>query len=579
MVINILTKMISPGVHAPVIQFAVKEYKEGKDKRGRRFCTDSGKRVPCRGGPTPTPKAPAKPKVDPAEKQRLKKEKDDAKATAKTEKDKAKQAAKTEKDKAKQAAVQKKQEAEQAIEKAKQTAKQIARNPEAATIEQVQDIGNVLITLKLNELKELKAELGIKAGTTKAAIVEQIKNQALGKLGKPKPAPASPAPAPKSKPPGKQVSLAEARKFLGSGKWDEALEKKAAQFVKKYAVDQGVQETTGLAPEPMKGVNIGGASLMWGEGVDEESINRTVVAFVKTLHPTLLKVNKNIRLTSKECTENEEMAKVYGKPGLKAVATADAFGNITAYQSTPLTTSTMAHESGHSLGHQLWGGSAPPPDSEYGIARQKEPPVTEYGETNGAEDFAEACMMYNEEDDRKILKKKFPLKYAAVDKIMKGKAAPYKAKTAPSAKEEHAYQDSDKSEHVPIPTQAEPPKPAPEAPKPTQPVPPTVGPGPAKPPVTPEEDEDVYLGGGDDEDVFLDPGPARPIDHLVAGVEIAEEAKRDANGFLDKDGQNAVLAAFQGMDDEDVDLSPGPPMKCLRMKYKSLRLLRERKGM
>jgi len=87
--------------------------------------------------------------------------------------------------------------------------------------------------------------------------------------------------------------------------------------------------------------------------------------------------------------------------------------------------------------------------------------------------------------------------------------------------------------------------------------------------------------------VFLDSGPsasteqeekARPIDHLVAGVEVAEEANRDGNGFLDKEGQNAVLAAFQGMDDEDVDLSPGPSMKSLRMKWKSLRLLRERRG-
>jgi Mlc titration factor MtfA (ptsG expression regulator) len=76
----------------------------------------------------------------------------------------------------------------------------------------------------------------------------------------------------------------------------------------------------------------------------------------------------------------------------------------------------MAHEAGHNLATRIWGSTEPDKNSEYGVAQQREPAVSDYGSKSSSEDFAEAVKMYSK--DPESLKQNFPLKFAALRKII-----------------------------------------------------------------------------------------------------------------------------------------------------------------
>jgi SPP1 gp7 family putative phage head morphogenesis protein len=76
------------------------------------------------------------------------------------------------------------------------------------------------------------------------------------------------------------------------------------------------------------------------------------------------------------------------------------------------------HEASHCYAEREWKNVNPPRGSVFAkMARDKsESPVTPYGHTNLAEDFAEACGMFI--STPKAMKEKFPKRYAAVEKIL-----------------------------------------------------------------------------------------------------------------------------------------------------------------
>lgn len=178
--------LVPPSIKS--MSFQVKEYKEGKDKRGYRYCTDDGKRVACRGAAPADPAKPAKPAA-PASSAKPAKPSPAAKPANAPSADKP-APAKPKPGKVAAPKVDKQKVAKEAIDKAFSAAREIAKDPSKATAEQVKAVGDALLTLTLPEIRKLKAELKVTGGgVSKASNVEAIKKQAL--TGK------APAPAPK----------------------------------------------------------------------------------------------------------------------------------------------------------------------------------------------------------------------------------------------------------------------------------------------------------------------------------------------------------------------------------------------
>ena len=112
----------------------------------------------------------------------------------------------------------------------------------------------------------------------------------------------------------------------------------------------------------------------------------------------------------------------YDTKGFVSAATGGD-GDICAYNGKGVSRSTYAHEAGHNLAAHVWGSAHPPGDSEYGRAQAAEPPVTPYGASSTAEDFADACSIYAGSErggvaGRDALQRRFPLKYAALEKLL-----------------------------------------------------------------------------------------------------------------------------------------------------------------
>lgn len=151
---------------------------------------------------------------------------------------------------------------------------------------------------------------------------------------------------------------------------------------------------------------------------------------------TIIEITTGIPDLPERLQEQIKQIIMTNQSGAGAGATAgDEDGNIVIYDGRPATTGTLSHESGHNLAHQLWG-TATPPDFEEGTdsyyerieqglptssdyanaINSGEPPVSDYGGTNAAEDFAEAIKLYVLNPAR--LKRIAPKRYKIIKQIM-----------------------------------------------------------------------------------------------------------------------------------------------------------------
>jgi hypothetical protein len=76
----------------------------------------------------------------------------------------------------------------------------------------------------------------------------------------------------------------------------------------------------------------------------------------------------------------------------------------------------LAHEMGHNLAYSTYNNTAPHSASNYAKAQAAESPVSAYGATKSAEDFAEAVRRYVV--DPKGFEKSHPQKYKALHDIL-----------------------------------------------------------------------------------------------------------------------------------------------------------------
>ncbi len=145
----------------------------------------------------------------------------------------------------------------------------------------------------------------------------------------------------------------------------------------------------------------------------------------------LMAATRGVIFSAQANSQDDHWKATYKNFGTSTATGGD--GQIVVYSGKGMSVSTFAHEAGHNLATATWGSTKPPPDSEYGKAQVAEKPVSDYGENSPAEDFAEAVKMYVTEpvvlapgqielsdmNDREYLKKNFPLKFAAVEALLK----------------------------------------------------------------------------------------------------------------------------------------------------------------
>lgn len=169
--------------------------------------------------------------------------------------------------------------------------------------------------------------------------------------------------------------------------------------------------------ETFETVNVGGVGFHFPPG-KEQVAARSIVNMVRANIPDRMWGSvKNVMLSSQRNREDDYWSQKLGKPSVSA-ASMDPSGTMTVYRGDSLAGHTAAHEAGHSFATSLWGDFDPPIDSEYGQAQKAEKPVSEYGATSPAEDFAEAVQMYVLWPES--LRTSFPKKYAAVDRLVRG---------------------------------------------------------------------------------------------------------------------------------------------------------------
>lgn len=133
----------------------------------------------------------------------------------------------------------------------------------------------------------------------------------------------------------------------------------------------------------------------------------------------LIESTKEILLTSQRNSMDLYWEKTYGMANFKSMATGGD-GKITVYNvgedTEYLTRRIFTHEAGHNLAKSLWNATDPAPDSDYNKIQQEEEPVTSYGRNAPGEDFAEAVMLYV--NDNEYLQEKAPKKFAEIKKLL-----------------------------------------------------------------------------------------------------------------------------------------------------------------
>lgn len=105
------------------------------------------------------------------------------------------------------------------------------------------------------------------------------------------------------------------------------------------------------------------------------------------------------------------------RPGSPETIMGIMYGLITIFGDYIVDYGMIAHEATHSWAFGKWGTMTPPDDTDYMAAiLSDEPAVTPYGETEPAEDLAEAVRYYVFSPE--FLKAKCPIRYDIVERMM-----------------------------------------------------------------------------------------------------------------------------------------------------------------
>jgi hypothetical protein len=288
-----------------------------------------------------------------------------------------------------------------------------------------------LRALPKERLREIAAGMGAKVGGNKAALADRLLSRARA---------AGPAAGPGDAPAGGPAAADAAVRAATAAPSRDALRRvvETAGAGGGFELDPGAEavgrvvaansgppaavKEHGMA-EPESARRFAAAGLPEVHYPDtpagQAAAARTVAALAAAdLPPRLAAATARVVLTAQPNDRDAYWAEQFNDPGLRSRASGGN-GAVVAYNGRDLDPGTYAHEAGHNLAQQVWGGYAPPPDSEYGRAQAAEPPVTDYGANSPAEDFAEAVQLYAT-GYQNFLRANYPKKFAALEKIMAG---------------------------------------------------------------------------------------------------------------------------------------------------------------
>lgn len=200
------------------------------------------------------------------------------------------------------------------------------------------------------------------------------------------------------------------------------------------AIKAGPVQLHGMTDrEEMNAIKVGSLSLIYAPGASDAVINDAAMLKRRAaeLPRKLMDAQKQVIFTTQRNGHDEHWEKTYGIKGFMSAATGGD-GKVVVYNGGSIGYGTLAHEAGHNFANQLWGSAEPPGDSDYGRAQNEEDPVSKYGGSSPAEDFAEACRMYSDKEKggvwsrdgedvvpHDLLKQKFPRKFKAIEELLR----------------------------------------------------------------------------------------------------------------------------------------------------------------
>jgi predicted double-glycine peptidase len=233
---------------------------------------------------------------------------------------------------------------------------------------------------------------------------------ATGKGGGRDPSCSKGAKASRAKPKPKPAAKAEPALELAKLSQGELL-----KHMRRAAEPAGKQQVHEMGkPESMVELHIGGTSFKWAKGAEEDAAYSMSTWLKLKVPPKLAAANAEVAYATQRSSKDAYWGKKYGMKDFRTEASGGG-GKVCVYD-TRCHGATLAHEAGHNFARATWGDSSP--KGKYAAAASKEPPVTKYGSNSASEDFAEACMLYVTK--RASLKRKFPLKHAALEELFGG---------------------------------------------------------------------------------------------------------------------------------------------------------------
>ena len=210
----------------------------------------------------------------------------------------------------------------------------------------------------------------------------------------------------------------------------EAAARVVEAVLDRHAKDGGSVTAHGMtAAEPHRAVDVGGVTWSYSPA----SKRAVALSLANVAHgtgsfpPRVLAATKRVVFTAQANSADPYWKRQYNDPNHVSVATGGD-GTVCVYSDNAIGASVYAHESGHNLATEVFGGTHPAHNSEYARAQAAEGPVTPYGAKSPAEDFAEAVAAYCYPHDlaglsdpgaysRPQLQKLFPKKFAALQKL------------------------------------------------------------------------------------------------------------------------------------------------------------------
>jgi hypothetical protein len=183
----------------------------------------------------------------------------------------------------------------------------------------------------------------------------------------------------------------------------------------EHAKDGGRLKVQTMAePQAMKMVRFGNTEWRWAEGQLDRVVKDARLAH--KVPEVLRNAVDHVTYTSQRDSDEALWKKKFNDDNI-VIRASGGHGSTVSWNGYNMGSGTYAHEAGHSLAEKLWGDVTPPRSSEYAKAQKLESPVTKYGATAPAEDFAEACKLYTR--DEAAFKESFPKKHAALDRILR----------------------------------------------------------------------------------------------------------------------------------------------------------------